>query len=56
MLGLCLDVVLQVCSLTTNRREPLLRLAFLGQGVILDHGVSSLPQNVFILYLPLKTL
>jgi hypothetical protein len=38
------------------RHEPFLRSVFLGQGDILDHRVYSLPQNVFILYLPVKTL
>jgi hypothetical protein len=56
LLRLCLDVVLQVCSLSPNRREPFFRLTFLGQGATLDRRVPSLPQNVFILYLPLKTL
>jgi hypothetical protein len=37
------------------RHEPFLRSASLGQGVILDHRVFS-SANVFIFYLPLKTL
>jgi hypothetical protein len=56
LLRLCLDVVLQVFSLSPYRREPLLRSTFLGQGAVFDRLVSSLSQNVFILYLPLKTL
>jgi hypothetical protein len=32
-----------------------LRSAYLGQDAILDHRVIA-PANVFILYLPLKTL
>jgi hypothetical protein len=48
-----MDIVLQV-SLSPYRREPFLRSPFLGQGVVLNHRASSLPQNVFILYLPLK--
>jgi hypothetical protein len=43
-------------SLSSYRREPFLRSASLGQGVVLDRRVSSHSQNVFILYLPLKTL
>jgi hypothetical protein len=42
------------CALSPYQREPFLRLAFLGQGAVLDRRVSSLPQNVFVLYLPLK--
>jgi hypothetical protein len=53
---LCLDVVLHVGSLSPYQREPFLRLASLGQGVVLDRRVSSLLQNVFIFYLLLKTL
>jgi hypothetical protein len=56
MLRICLDVVLQVFSLSPYRREPFLRSAFLGQGAVLNHLVPSLPQNVFVLYLPVKTL
>jgi hypothetical protein len=56
LLRLCLDVVLQVCSLSPYWCEPFLRAAFLGQGAVLDRRGSSLSQNVFILYLPLKTL
>jgi hypothetical protein len=36
-----LDVVLQVCSLSPLWRGPFLRLASLGQGAILDHGVFT---------------
>jgi hypothetical protein len=36
------------------QREPFLRSASLGQGVVLNHRVSSFPQNVFILNLLLK--
>jgi hypothetical protein len=46
MLILCLDVILQVCSLSPYRREPFLRSTFLRHGVVLDRQVSSLPQNV----------
>jgi hypothetical protein len=56
LLRLCLDVVLQVYSLSPYQHEPFLRLAFLGQGAVLDHRVSSVPQNVVILYLLIKTL
>jgi hypothetical protein len=56
LLRICLDVVLQVCSLSPYRRELLLRSAFLVKGAVLDRRVCSLPQNVFILYLPLKIL
>jgi hypothetical protein len=56
LLRLCLDVVLQVCSLSPSRREPFLKLTSLGQGAVLDHRVFFLLQIVFILYLPLKTL
>jgi hypothetical protein len=45
-----------VLSPPPYRHEPFLRSVFLGQGDILDHRVYSLPQNVFILYLPVKTL
>jgi hypothetical protein len=53
---LYLNVILQVWSLSPYQREPLLRLAFIGQCAVLDRRVSSLPQNIFILCLPLKTL
>jgi hypothetical protein len=36
LLRLCIDVVLQVHSVTPYWREPFLRSAFLGQGAILD--------------------
>jgi hypothetical protein len=54
LLRLCLNVVLQVCSLSPSRRKPFLRSASLGQGVILNRRVFSLLQIIFILYLPLK--
>jgi hypothetical protein len=54
LLRLCLDVILQVCSLPPSRHESFLRSAFLGQGVVLDHQVFLLSQIVFILYLSLK--
>jgi hypothetical protein len=44
---LCLDVVLQVCSLSPYQREPFLRSACLGQGAILDRQMFSLPQKCF---------
>jgi hypothetical protein len=56
LLRLCLDVILQVCSLSPFQRDPFFRSASLGQGAILDHLVFMLPQNIFILYLLLKTL
>jgi hypothetical protein len=48
MLKLCLDVVLQVCSLSPFQREPFLRSAFLGQGVILDCGMFASGKMYFI--------
>jgi hypothetical protein len=54
MLRLCLDVVLQVCSLSPSRHEPFLRSASLRQGAILNRRVFSLLQIIFIFYLPLK--
>jgi hypothetical protein len=49
MLRLCLDVVLQVCSISPFQREPLLRSASLGQGAILDRGVFASAKMYFIL-------
>jgi hypothetical protein len=46
LLGLCLDVVLQACSLSPSWREPFLRSASLEQGVVLDRRVSA-SANVF---------
>jgi hypothetical protein len=46
LLRLCLDVVLQVCSLSPSRRELFLRSASLGQGAILDRRVIA-SVNVF---------
>jgi hypothetical protein len=46
--------MLFVCSLSPSQREPFLRSASLGQCAVLDHRVFSLPQIIFILYLPLK--
>jgi hypothetical protein len=54
LLSLCLDVVLQVCSLSPSRREPFLESASLGHGVVLDRRVFSLPQVHFILFFRLK--
>jgi hypothetical protein len=56
MLRLCLDVVLQMCYLSPSRRESFLRSVSLGQGAVLNHRVFSLPQIIFILNVPLKTL
>jgi hypothetical protein len=55
-LRVCLDVVLQVCSLSPSQHEPFLRLAYLGQGAILDRQVFSLLQIICILYLFTQTL
>jgi hypothetical protein len=44
LLRLCLDVILQVYSLSPYRREPFLRSTSLEQGVVLDHRVIPLPQ------------
>jgi hypothetical protein len=56
VLKLYIDVILQVYSLSLSsfQREPLLRLAFLGQYVVPDS--SSIPTFVkcFVLYLPLE--
>jgi hypothetical protein len=54
LLMLCLDVILQLCSL--SRRESFLKSASLGQGAVIDRRVFSLSQIIFILYLSLKTL
>jgi hypothetical protein len=54
LLRLCLDIVLQVCSLSPSRREPFLGYASLGQGDILDCRVLSLPQTVLFLNFLLK--
>jgi hypothetical protein len=56
MLMLCLDVVLQVCSLSPSQCEPFLRSVSLGQGAILDRRVIASVKMSFILYLLLKTL
>jgi hypothetical protein len=53
-LRLCLNIILQTCSLSPSQREPFLRSAALRQDVILDRRVFSLPQIIFILCLPLK--
>jgi hypothetical protein len=46
MVRLCIDVVLQVCSLCPSQCEPFLRLAPLGRGVTLVHrDITS--TNVF---------
>jgi hypothetical protein len=45
---------LQVCSLSPYQREPFMRSAFLWQGAVLDHRVSSLPQNAFFSIFCLK--
>jgi hypothetical protein len=37
LLRLFLDVILHVFSLSPSRREPFLRSASLGQGVVLNH-------------------
>jgi hypothetical protein len=45
-----------VFSLSRSRREPFLKSTSEGQDAVLDHRVFFLPQIIFILYLPLKTL
>jgi hypothetical protein len=37
------------CALSPFRREPFLRLASLGQGVVLDRGVFASTKMYFIL-------
>jgi hypothetical protein len=51
LLRFYLDVVLQVCSLSRYQCEPFFRLAFLGQGAVLNRRVSTFPQNVFSILL-----
>jgi hypothetical protein len=49
MLRFCLDIVLQMCSLSPVRRELFLKSTSLGKGAVLDHGVFASAKMYFTL-------
>jgi hypothetical protein len=56
VLRFCLDVILQVRSLSPYRHDPFLRSANLGQDAVPDLSSVSASVKCILFSLPLKTL